>query len=255
MTTGFLGVPDVDIWLFAALTAASFLTHFFGMVTGAAGGLLLLATLASFFPPVVVVPMHTIIQLATNIGRIAIMWRYVLRELLLPFLIGSAIGAFAGAQIFIALPDGVLQGIIACFILISMWLPKIAQLGEARGRFGVVGFAATFLGVFVSATGTMVGPFVHHAVTDRRNYVATFGALMVIMHSTKLIAFISVGIAMHAYAPLIVALIASGIFATWVGRFVLDRVPENFFRVVFRVILTLLAIRLLWVAVRQTGLL
>ncbi len=254
MEGGFLGVPDVDVWLFVGLTAASFFTHFFGMVTGAAGGLLLLATLASFFPPAVVVPLHTIIQLATNIGRIAIMWRFVLRELLPPFLIGSAIGAFAGAQIFVALPDGVLQGIIACFILISMWLPKIAQLGEARGRFGVVGFAATFLGVFVSATGTMVGPFVHHATPDRRNYVATFGALMVIMHSTKLIAFISVGIAMHAYAPLIVALTVSGIFATWVGRHVLDRVPEKLFRMVFRVILTLLAIRLLWVAGRQMGL-
>jgi uncharacterized membrane protein YfcA len=251
---GFLGVPDVDLWLFVGLTAASFFTHFFGMVTGAAGGLLLLATLASFFPPVVVVPMHTIIQLATNIGRVMIMWRLVLRHLLAPFLIGSAIGAFAGAQIFVSLPSGVLQGIIACFILISMWLPRFAQLGQAKGRFAVVGFAATFLGVFVSATGTMVGPFVHHASPDRRNYVATFGALMVIMHSTKLLAFISVGIALHAYAPLIVALIASGIFATWVGRQVLDRVPEKIFRVVFRVILTLLAIRLLFVAGRQMGL-
>lgn len=254
MAQGFLGVPDVDLWLFVGLTAASFFTHFFGMVTGAAGGLLLLATLASFFPPVIVVPMHTIIQLATNIGRVMIMWRLVLRHLLLPFLIGSAIGAFAGAQIFVSLPSGILQGIIACFILISMWLPRFAQLGQAQGRFAVIGCAATFLGVFVSATGTMVGPFVHHASPDRRNYVATFGALMVIMHSTKLLAFISVGIALHAYAPLIVALIASGIFATWVGRQVLDKVPEKIFRVVFRVILTLLAIRLLFVAGRQMGL-
>lgn len=254
MESSFLGVPNVDVWLFVGLAVASFLTHFFGMVTGAAGGLLLLAVLASFFPPVVVVPLHTIIQLVTNVGRVVIMWRLVLRQLLLPFLVGSAIGAAAGAQIFISLPTGVLQGIIACFILISMWLPRIAQLGEAKGRFAVVGFAATFLGVFVSATGTMVGPFVHHATPDRRNYVATFGALMVIMHATKLIAFISVGIALHAYAPLIVAMTAAGIFATWVGRKALDHVPEKLFRTVFRVILTLLAIRLLFVAARQAGL-
>jgi uncharacterized membrane protein YfcA len=127
-------------------------------------------------------------------------------------------------------------------------------LGGDSGRFGVVGFAATFLGVFVSATGTLVAPFVHHAAKDRRNYVATFGALMVIMHTTKLIAFIGVGIALHAYTPLIVSMIVSGIAATWVGRHVLDRVPEKFFRTVFRIILTLLAIRLLWVAGREAGL-
>ena len=254
MDPGFLGVPGVDSWTFAALVAGAFLTHFFGMVAGAAGGLLLLAILATVFPPVVVVPMHTVVQLVSNVGRVAIMWSYVVRELLLPFLIGSIIGAAAGAQIFVSLPGGLLQGIIAVFLLLALWLPKLARLGGDRHRFAVVGFAATFLGVFVSATGTLVGPFVHHATPDRRNYVATFGALMAMMHTTKLIAFISVGIALRAYAPLIVAMIASGILATWIGRFALDRVPEKLFRTVFRVILTLLAVRLLYVAARSANL-
>jgi uncharacterized membrane protein YfcA len=255
MEPGFLGVPGVDAWLFFALAAGSFLTHFFGMVTGAAGGLLLLAILASVFPPVVVIPLHTLVQLVSNVGRVAIMWTYVVKELLLPFLVGSVIGAAAGAQIFVTLSTGILQGIIACFILLAVWLPKVARVGGARGRFAVVGFAATFLGVFVSATGTLVGPFVHHATPDRRNYVATFGALMVIMHTAKAAAFMTVGIALGAYAPLIVALIASGILATWCGRMALDHVPEKIFRTVFRFILTLLALRLLWVAAREAGIL
>lgn len=254
MEQGFLGVPDVDVWLFAALTAGSFLTHFFGMVTGAAGGLMLLAILATVFPPVVVVPLHTVVQLVSNVGRVAIMWSYVVRSLLAPFLLGAVIGAAAGAQIFVTLPSGLLLGIIASFILLALWLPKLALVGAARGRFAVVGFAATFLGVFVSATGTLVGPFVHHATADRRNYVATFGALMAIMHTAKLVAFVAVGIALGKYAPLIVAMIAAGILATWIGRMVLDRVPERLFRSVFRVILTLLALRLLWVAAREAGL-
>jgi uncharacterized membrane protein YfcA len=254
MESGFLGVPGVDGWLFAALTAGSFFTHFFGMVTGAAGGLMLLAFLATVFPPVIVVPMHTLVQLATNIGRVAIMWRYVVKDVLLPFLIGALIGALAGAQIFITLSAGVLQGIIALFILLASWLPSIAGMGTTRGRFSGVGFAATFLGVFVSATGTMVGPFVHHATPDRRNYVATFGALMAIMHTAKLAAFLSVGIALSAYAPLITALTAAGFAATWVGRMALDRIPERLFRTVFRFILTLLALRLLYVATRELGL-
>lgn len=255
MEPGFLGVPGVDPWLFAALVAGSFFTHFFGMVTGAAGGLLLLAFLASVFPPVVVIPLHTLVQLASNIGRVAIMWSYVVRELLVPFLLGAVLGAALGAQIFVSLPSGLLQGIIASFILIAIWLPRVARAGGASKRFAVVGFGATFLGVFVSATGTLVSPFVHHATKDRRNYVATFGALMVIMHTAKAGAFMTVGIALGAYTPLIVAMIASGILATWVGRLALDHVPEKFFRTVFRFILTILAIRLFWVAARSAGIL
>ena len=254
MEPGFLGVPGVDAWLFAALAAGSFFTHFFGMVTGAAGGLMLLAILATVFPPVVVVPLHTVVQLVSNVGRVAIMWTYVVREVLLPFLAGSVVGAVAGAQIFVTLPTGLLQGIIATFILLAVWLPRVARVGSARGRFAVVGFAATFLGVFVSATGTLVGPFVHHATPDRRNYVATFGAVMAIMHTSKLAAFVAVGIALGAYAPLIVALIGAGILATWAGRMALDHVPERLFRSVFRFILTGLALRLLWVAAREAGL-
>jgi uncharacterized membrane protein YfcA len=99
-----------------------------------------------------------------------------------------------------------------------------------------------------------VAPFLHHAVADRRNYVATFGALMIIMHTTKFAAFLTVGIALHRYAPLIVALIASGIFATWVGSHVLNKVPEKLFRTVFKIVLTMLALRLFYVAGTELGL-
>lgn len=253
MEPGFLGVPGVDGWLFAALTAGSFLTHFFGMVTGAAGGLMLLAILATVFPPAVVVPMHTVVQLVTNIGRVAIMWSYVVRDVLLPFLCGAVIGALFGAQIFITLSTGLLQGIIALFILLTSWLPSVAGMGTTRGRFSLVGFTATFFGVFVSATGTMVSPFVQHATPDRRNYAATYGALLAIMHTAKLAAFLSVGIALGAYAPLIIAMTGAGIAATWAGRMALDHMPERLFRTVFRFILTLLALRLLYVAANELG--
>lgn len=255
MESQFLDIPDVNGWLFLGLIVASFCTTFFGIVTGAAGGLLLLAILAMTFPPAVVIPLHTLVQLGSNIGRIALMWRYILHDTLLPFTIGSALGAPAGAQIFVTLSTGVLQGILALFILFAVWLPKIGGIGSTRGRFGLVGFGATFLGVFVSASGTLVAPFLHHASPDRRNYVSTFSALMAIVHTAKLVAFGVLGIAMGPYAPLIAAMIGTALVATWAGRMTLDRVPERLFRVVFRILLTLLALRLLYVAATEAGML
>ncbi len=254
MEAPFLGIPDVDLWLFMGLAAAAFFTTFFGVVTGAAGGLLLLAILAMVFPPVVVIPVHTLVQLGSVLGRVALMHDYVLRAVLPPFLIGSIIGAGLGAQIFITLPAGLLQGILACFILFAIWMPRVSQMGAAGGRFAVLGFGATFLGVFVSATGTLLSPFVAGASPDRRNYVATFGALMAIVHACKLVAFGVIGIAVGAYLPLVAAMIAAAMVANWAGSKTLDHVPERVFRVVFRILLTLMAVRLLWVAAREAGL-
>ncbi len=248
MESEFLGVPEVGVWLFAGLAAASFITTFLGVVTGAAGGLLLLAILATFFPPVVLIPLHTLVQLGGNLGRIALMRNHILSPILVPFTVGSIIGGIAGAQLFVTLPAGLLQGIIATFILFALWIPRVGQFGPERGRFALLGFAATFLGVFVSATGTLVTPFLAHATPDRRNYVATFGAVMAIVHMSKLVAFGLAGVAIGAYLPLIAAMIATTFLATWLGRMMLDWVPERVFRIVLKVILTTLALRLLWVA-------
>jgi len=250
MESDFLGVPEIGIWLFFGLAAASFLTTFFGVTTGAAGGLLLLLILATVFPPVILIPLHTLVQLGGNIGRIVLMRHHILTPLLLPFTIGSVIGGVTGAQIFVSLPAGLLQGIIAVFVLFALWLPKVGTFGPERGRFALLGFLATFLGVFVSATGTLVTPFLASATPDRRKYVATFGAVMAIVHMSKVVAFGLAGVVIGAYLPLIAAMIGTTVLATWLGSMTLDRVPERLFRIVLKVILSLLALRLLWVAAR-----
>ncbi len=67
-----------------------------------------------------------------------------------------------------------------------------------------------FLGVFVSATGTLIGPIVAGMAPDRRNYVATFNTMMVIVHGRELIAFGLLAVALVQYLPLMLALTSAG---------------------------------------------
>jgi uncharacterized membrane protein YfcA len=253
MEAHFLGVPDVNGWIFAGLMVASMCTSFCGVAVGAAGGLVLLAILAMVFPPGVLIPVHTVVMLGSNVSRLFIMWRWILRDTLLPFLVGAVIGAAAGARIFVSLPTPVLQGILGGFILLIVWMPKMSEVGGLRRRFAVLGFGATFLGMFVSATGAFLAPFVAGAAPDRRNYAATFAALMLLVHGTKLAAFGLLGVAIGAYLPLLAAMVATSAIGNWLGRIALEKTPENVFRLAFKVILSLLAIRLLWVAARASG--
>jgi uncharacterized protein len=249
----FLGVPDVGIWLMIGLVVAAAVTTFLGTVTGTAGGLMLLGIMTFFFPLAVLIPMHTMIQLGAGSSRMFMMWRYVKKPLIMPFAIGSCIGAFIGAQIFVTLPSATLQGILGVFILIVMWTPRLGAGGPERLRFGILGAAATFLGIFVSATGTFLSPFIAHASLDRRIHVSTMATLMAISHVLKLIAFGFVGMAVGAYLPLIALMIGGTVIGTWFGQRALNRIPEKMFRQVFRILLTLLALRLLIGAAIELG--
>lgn len=254
MEAGFLGVPDVDGLIFAGLSVASLFTAFIVAVTGSAGGLLLLGTLALVFPPAILIPIHTVVLVGDNISRVVLLRRHILRAALLPFFIGAAAGAALGGQIFVTLPTATLQLILGVFILLFTWMPKMASTGSLRGRFGMIGFIATFVGMFVSATGALVAPFVGAASKDRQELVGTFSAVMAMVHLCKLMAFGLLGVTMAPYLPLMGAMVLTAVIGNMVGSRVLKRVPEDAFRLVFKIVLTALALRILWLAAGNAGL-
>ena len=254
MEASFLGVPGVDAWVFGGLTAFAFVTAFIMSTIGTAGGLILLAAMAIFFAPAVLIPVHTVVMLGSSSSLAAMRWRFVMRGTLVPFALGAALGALAGAQIFVTLSSVVLQGILGVSILVLAWMPSFTRFGPERGRFAVLGFAMTFLGIFISATGSLLAPFVAGATEDRRYMPPTLSFLMSIVHIAKLAAFGALGIGVGAYLPLIGAMIAVSMAGNYVGSRTLDRVPERAFRIVFRIVVTALGIRLLWVTAVEAGL-
>jgi uncharacterized membrane protein YfcA len=249
----FLGTPDIGPLVFAGLVLASFVTAFLSVFTGAAGGVILLGIMAIAMPPAALIPVHTVVMLGTGLARTVFMWRYVMQGTLLPFVIGAAIGAAAGGKVFVSLSVSWLQFILGFFILLVTWMPKLGRVGAENHRFTVLGFATTFLGVFVSATGTLLAPFVASAAKDRLVHAATLGALMTIVHIAKLIAFGFIGFAIASFVPLMAAMIAAGAAGNWIGEVALMRTSEQRFRLIFQLVLTALALRLLWGAAVDAG--
>jgi uncharacterized membrane protein YfcA len=249
----FLGTPDVGPLLFFGLTLASLVTAFIGVYTGAAGGIMLLAVMALAMAPTALIPVHTVVMLGAGVTRTMIMWRHVMRPTLLPFIVGSVIGAALGGKLVISLPTSTLLGVLGAFVLLVTWMPRLGRIGAERGRFLFLGFGVTFLGMFVSATGTLLAPFVASASPERRNHAATLGALMLFSHLSKLIAFGFVGIAIGSFAPLMAAMIAAGAVGNWLGEVALMRTSEQRFRLIFQLVLTALGVRLLWSAAAGAG--
>ena len=249
----FLGTPDIGPLAFGGLMLASLVTAFIGVFTGAAGGIVLLGLMATAMPPLALIPVHTVVMLGSGVTRTMIMWRHVMRPAVLPFIIGSLIGAALGARVFVSLTTVWLEFILGAFILLVTWMPQLGRIGARRGRFAVLGFGAVFLGVFVSATGTLLAPFIASAAPDRYSLAATMGALMTITHIAKLIAFGFIGFAIGSFVPLMAAMIVAGALGNWIGELALHRTTERRFRLVFQLILTVLGLRLLWSAAPAMG--
>ncbi len=209
----FLGTPDIGLLTFAGLMLASLVTSFIGVFTGAAGGIVLLGLMATAMPPLALIPVHTVVMLGSGVTRTMIMWRHVMRPAVLPFIIGSLIGAALGARVFVSLT--------------TMWLEFI--------------------------TGTLLAPFIAASTPDRRVHVATMGALMMTSHLAKVAAFGFIGFAIGRYVPLMVAMIATGAVGNWIGEVALLRTKEQHFRLVLQLALTILGLRLLWSAGHGTG--
>ena len=239
---------EVSIALAIGLVAVSGFTSALTAAAGIGGGLVLLSVMASFLPPVIVIPTHGAVQLGSNVGRAALLRRNIDAGILLPFVLGALIGVAVGANVLVALPTATLQVILSLFILASVWLPKLKSAGVAPRGFAIVGALATFCTMFVGATGPFVAAFLSPDRLPRHAVVATHAACMTVQHAFKVVAFAVLGFAFVPWIPLLAAMIGAGFLGTVVGKRLLDRLPQKSFTRLFNLILTVLALRLLWTA-------
>ncbi len=240
----FLFPADVGMTAGAFLIALSAATSFLTAAAGIGGGIVLLAVMAVLMPAQALIPVHGVVQLGSNAGRTLIMLRDVKTAVLLPFLAGSVVGAAIGGLTVVQLPPAVLKIGLAGFILWSAWGRPVA----AAGRFAIVltGVFSSFLTMFFGATGSFISAMVKTLRLGRLEHVATHSACMVAQHLIKVAAFGLLGFAYGPYLPLIIAMIASGFLGTVIGKRVLVKMQDRNFHLVLSVVLTLLALRLLW---------
>ncbi len=247
-------VPGVTPLLFAGLTALAFFTAVFGIVAGLGGGVLMLGVMATIFPPAAVIPLHGAVQFGTNLTRNFIMRKRIAGEQIASFGAGALIGGIVGGNLVVALPAATLQMVLGGFILYACWAPRWGRRPYSHGWFFVLGGIGTLLAMFVGASGTVLAPFIAAANPDRRAYVATNSVLMTIVHGLKIVVFGVLGFAFAAYLPLIAAMIGAAFLGNIFGQGVLERMPEKVFRRVFQIVLTALAIRLLYTGINGAGL-
>ena len=225
------------------LLAVSFLSSLITVAFGIGGGAVMLATLATLLPAAAIVPVHGIVQFGSNAGRAAMMLGHMRLELLAGFTGGAVLGVVLGGSLVVQLHPGWLQICVGLFILWSVLAKPPAFL---RRSGPITGAFSSFLTMFFGGTGPFVATYVKAQDLERHPHVATHAMLMTVQHLLKTLAFGFHGFAFSAWAGLIGLLIVFGFLGTLTGRLVLARIDERRFRIALNVILTLLALRLIY---------
>lgn len=216
---------------------------------GAGGGVLLLAVMAMVLPPAVIIPVHGIVQLGSNFNRAIMTIKDVDGRMLAVFASGSALGAWAASLFLVQLPLQTTQLTIAALIIFLCWGPAIPNVALGKVGSFVAAAITSFISMFAGATGPLVGAFVKQQQKgDRARTVANFSAAMTVQHLPKTIVFGATGFVFKEWIALIVVMVLSGAIGTWLGLKASGKISNRHFGLVFNLLLTALALRLVWQA-------
>ncbi len=233
------------------LVLISVLTSMITASLGAGGGLLLLVLMALWLPPAALIPVHGIIQLGSNGGRVLLTWRSIDWRLIAAFAPGVIAGALLAAWLLVELPVWLWQFTIAAFVLYLCWGPRLPNLALGVPGTFVAAMLTSFASMFVGATGPLVAAFVKQVHRDRFVTVATFAAAMTLQHAPKALVFGVAGFVFRDWLGFMAAMIAAGLAGTWIGVHLLRHISDHRFAVTLNIVLTLLALRLLWQAAAE----
>lgn len=215
---------------------------------GAGGGVLMLMILAQVLPPQVIIPVHGLVQLGSNSGRALMSWRHIDWRMIGLFLGGSIIAAVLASFVLVSLTPNAIYLIIAGFTLFMCWGPRLPSAVLGNSGAAIMGLATTFVSMFTGVTGPLVAAFIAQKHKEKFVTVATFATALSVQHILKAIVFESAGFDLSPWIWLILAMIASGAVGTWIGLHLLRRLPAQHFQTAFKVVLSLLALRLVWQA-------
>jgi len=234
----------------ALLAAAALLTSMLSAIVGMAGGITLLAVMLLILPPLVAIPLHGVIQLASNSSRAVIQRRHLRWGIILRYGILLVPMGFVGLELAQSLPPRGMKAMIGIFVLVATWRPKLLLFGrhpeaaDPNRRFLLLGGVAGVLNIAIGAVGPLIAPFFLNLGLTRFALIGTKAACQSLGHLAKTAIFGIAGFVFFDYLPVLALMIPLVIAGTWIGSHILEYVNEALFIRTYKVVLSLVALRL-----------
>lgn len=228
---------------FAVFCASAFNTAF------GFGGIFLLSGILSFVLPITsILPLQTALMVGSQLSRCILFKSHIDWRFVRAFGLGSLIGAVPGALLYQQMTSNLITLILAGIMLWSAWAPR-TEFGFTI-PFGNVmtGAIHTFLSTAFSFGG-LIQATVFRQGFSRTTVTATIALSMLIMSAFKIPAYAITGFDYSLYLNEIIAGTIVAPLGTWVGMHLLVKMSEHMFVTVFKLLLTVVAVKLVWTVI------
>ena len=240
-------MPELLRWF--ALALAALFASTLAAVTGFGGAAVLLPVLVWIFGIHEAIPVLTVAQLFSNGGRVWFNRRELRWRIVGWFALGGVPLALLGGYVFAAAPLQSLTRLLGAFLLLIVawrhWKPRPPR-PFPEPVFAGIGAGASFISALLGSVGPIMAPFFLAFGLYKGAYIGTEALATVVMHVSKLVVYGQTGL-LNAHGIAVgLALGPIMIFGSWLGKRVLDRLPEKAFIAIIEAVLILAGVLFLW---------
>ncbi len=228
------------------LAIIAFATATLTAVAGVGGGMIMVASMPGLIPAPAIVPVHALVQFVSNSSRILFGLQFLKADFVVAFVAGAVAGGFLATSFLSQINLQYTPLLIAAYILYSVWGPKLKFQLPQRFEFSGIGLIQTALSMVVATTGPMGMAALARRGYDRDALVVNSAVMMSITQGVKVVMFTLLGFSLVAYWQTVAGMCAGVILGGLVGTRIRYRVPEKAFKQVIKWLLTLLAIRMIY---------
>ena len=235
------------------ITSTAFATSALTAMIGAGGGSALRVVMLYLMPATSVVPVHGCIQLVSNTARVWLFWRHMNWRIIASFVAPMPLGVYLGLQVYDRLDPAGIQLVIAAFVLVSLFIraPKrVSGTGLPSWVYGLAGVVIGAGNMIVGVLAPVLGAMIRLEQLGKEATVGTLGFFGFAGNVLKIAGFVLTGFAFAPYAPTIICASLATIAGNIVGKKLLAGMTSKVFEQAFRLMLTLLAAKLVWDALR-----
>jgi uncharacterized membrane protein YfcA len=217
---------------FVVVLIISFIAGTLAAVTGFGGAAVLLPVLVWSFGVRDAIPILTVAQLIGNGSRVWFNRRELDWRVVAWFSLGGVPMAIIGGILFARAPLSALTRLLGLFLIVVVIWRHTRTNPNRRPpirSFAGIGAGASFLSALLGSVGPLMAPFFLAYGLVKGAYIGTEALSTVVMHVTKLAVYRQTKIlTLHA---LLVGLLLGPVMVlgSFVGKHILDRVPERVF--------------------------
>lgn len=216
----------------AVVFSAALVASTLAAVAGFGGAAIMLPILVWAFGVRDAIPILTIAQLMGNLSRVWLNFGEVSLPVVGRFAMGAVPAALIGGAIFATAPAASLVRLLGVFLVVVVGYRHTTRGKQARiglSGFTPLGAVSAFISALLGTVGPFMAPFFLAYGLVKGAYIGTEALSTVVMHVTKLAVY--GGYALLDMQSILVGVAIGGVMlvGSWLGKGILNRVPEAAF--------------------------